>query len=69
MKLGAFLMAGGHHIAGWRHPDAHAHAGVDVEHFIALALMAPHGSAWSPPHPRPTTTPMGWREHSPRSIN
>src|SRR5882762_7015766 len=40
MKLGAFLMAGGHHIAGWRHPDAHAHAGVDVEHFIALAQMA-----------------------------
>jgi FMN-dependent oxidoreductase (nitrilotriacetate monooxygenase family) len=40
MKLGAFLMAGGHHIAAWRHPGAYAHAGVNVEHFIALAQMA-----------------------------
>jgi alkanesulfonate monooxygenase SsuD/methylene tetrahydromethanopterin reductase-like flavin-dependent oxidoreductase (luciferase family) len=40
MKLGAFLMAGGHHIAAWRHPDAYARAGVDLEHFIALAQMA-----------------------------
>jgi FMN-dependent oxidoreductase (nitrilotriacetate monooxygenase family) len=40
MKLGAFLMAGGHHIAAWRHSDAYARAGVDVEHFIALAQMA-----------------------------
>ena len=40
MKLGAFLMAGGHHIAAWRHPDAVAEAGVDVDHFIALTRMA-----------------------------
>jgi len=40
MKLGAFLMAGGHHIAAWRHPDAHATAGVDIDHFIALTQMA-----------------------------
>jgi FMN-dependent oxidoreductase (nitrilotriacetate monooxygenase family) len=40
MKLGAFLMAGGHHIAAWRHPDAHAQAGVDVAHFIDLTRMA-----------------------------
>src|SRR6202789_2267131 len=40
MKLGAFLMAGGHHIAAWRHPDAHARAGVDLEHFIALTQLA-----------------------------
>ncbi|QND52581.1 LLM class flavin-dependent oxidoreductase [Phyllobacterium sp. 628] len=40
MKLGAFLMAGGHHIAAWRHPDAHANAGGDIRHFIALAQMA-----------------------------
>lgn len=40
MKLGAFLMAGGHHIAAWRHAQAYARAGVDVEHFIALARMA-----------------------------
>ena len=40
MKLGAFLMAGGHHIAAWRHPDAVADAGVDIDHFIALTQMA-----------------------------
>ena len=40
MKLGAFLMAGGHHIGAWRHPDAVAEAGVDIDHFIGLAQMA-----------------------------
>jgi FMN-dependent oxidoreductase (nitrilotriacetate monooxygenase family) len=43
MKLGAFLMAGGHHIAAWRHPDAYARAGVDIEHFIAVTQMAERG--------------------------
>ncbi|EJC83029.1 FMN-dependent oxidoreductase, nitrilotriacetate monooxygenase family [Rhizobium leguminosarum bv. trifolii WSM2297] len=43
MKLGAFLMAGGHHIAAWRHPFAHAEAGVDIAHFIALARIAERG--------------------------
>jgi FMN-dependent oxidoreductase (nitrilotriacetate monooxygenase family) len=42
MKLGAFLMAGGHHIAAWRHPEAYARAGVDLEHFIALTQLAEH---------------------------
>jgi FMN-dependent oxidoreductase (nitrilotriacetate monooxygenase family) len=43
MRLGAFLMAGGHHIAAWRHPDAHANAGVDIKHFISLAQTAERG--------------------------
>ncbi len=43
MKLGAFLMAGGHHIAAWRHSDAHALAGSDIDHFIALARIAERG--------------------------
>lgn len=43
MRLGAFLMAGGHHIAAWRHPQAHAHAGVDIDHFIELARIAERG--------------------------
>lgn len=43
MKLGAFLMAGGHHIAAWRHPDAHAQAGSDIDHFIELARIAERG--------------------------
>jgi FMN-dependent oxidoreductase (nitrilotriacetate monooxygenase family) len=43
MKLGAFLMAGGHHIAAWRHPQAHAPAGADIAHFIALTRLAERG--------------------------
>lgn len=43
MRLGAFLMAGGHHISAWRHPDAHATAGVDIDHFISLARIAERG--------------------------
>lgn len=44
MRLGAFLMAGGHHIAAWRHPDAHAQAGTDIDHFIQLAQIAERGA-------------------------
>jgi len=40
MKLGAFLMAGGQHIAAWRRPESHATACVDIDHFIELAQMA-----------------------------
>lgn len=43
MRLGAFLMAGGHHIAAWRHPDADANAGADIDHFIELAKIAECG--------------------------
>ncbi|TPK99499.1 MULTISPECIES: LLM class flavin-dependent oxidoreductase [unclassified Mesorhizobium] len=40
MKLGLFLWATGHHIAAWRHPDAHVTAGIDIDHYIALAQTA-----------------------------
>lgn len=40
MKLGAFLWATGHHIAAWRHPKAHATAGIDIDHYIQLARTA-----------------------------
>jgi alkanesulfonate monooxygenase SsuD/methylene tetrahydromethanopterin reductase-like flavin-dependent oxidoreductase (luciferase family) len=43
MKLGAFLMPTGHHIAGWRHPAAAADAGIDVGHMIRLAQTAERG--------------------------
>ena len=43
MRLGAFLMAGGHHISAWRHPDAFARAGTDIGHFIELARIAERG--------------------------
>ncbi len=40
MKLGAFLMQTGHHIAAWRHPDAQADAGVNFRHYVDLARRA-----------------------------
>lgn len=40
MKLGAFLMATGHHIAAWRHPEAHVRAGIDIDHYVGLARIA-----------------------------
>lgn len=40
MKLGAFLWATGHHIAAWRHPEAHVTAGIDIDHYIRLARTA-----------------------------
>jgi len=32
LRLGAFLMSTGHHVAAWRHPDAVADAGVNFAH-------------------------------------
>jgi FMN-dependent oxidoreductase (nitrilotriacetate monooxygenase family) len=40
LKLGAFLMATGHHIAAWRHPQAEANAGHDFRHYLGLAQAA-----------------------------
>ncbi|RWG84450.1 LLM class flavin-dependent oxidoreductase [Mesorhizobium sp.] len=40
MKLGLFLWATGHHIAAWRHPDAHVTAGIDIDHYIMLVRTA-----------------------------
>lgn len=40
MKLGAFLWATGHHIAAWRHSQAHVTAGVDIDHYVQLARTA-----------------------------
>ncbi|PHN75714.1 LLM class flavin-dependent oxidoreductase [Pseudomonas syringae] len=40
MKLGAFLMATGHHIAAWRHPDVPADAGLDFKHYRHVARVA-----------------------------
>ena len=43
MKLLAFLMQTGGHIAGWRHPRAASHALTDVSYFRALAQTAERG--------------------------
>lgn len=40
LKLGAFLMATGHHVAAWRHPDVPANAGLDFKHYRHLAQVA-----------------------------
>ncbi|MET0186414.1 MAG: LLM class flavin-dependent oxidoreductase [Achromobacter sp.] len=40
IKLGAFLMQTGHHIAAWRHPDAQADAGQNFQHYVDLARIA-----------------------------
>jgi FMN-dependent oxidoreductase (nitrilotriacetate monooxygenase family) len=39
-SLGAFIMQTGHHIAGWRHPDAQADAGSNFRHVVQLAQQA-----------------------------
>lgn len=40
IKLGAFLMATGHHVAAWRHPEVPANAGLDFKHYKHLAQVA-----------------------------
>lgn len=40
LKLGAFLMATGHHVAAWRHPEVPANAGLDFKHYKHLAQVA-----------------------------
>ncbi|MGL4290582.1 MAG: LLM class flavin-dependent oxidoreductase [Phreatobacter sp.] len=43
IRLGAFLMTDGHHVAAWRHPKSDPNAGVSIEHFIRLAKTAERG--------------------------
>ncbi len=40
LKLGAFLMAPGHHVAAWRHPTAHATLGADFRAYARIAQQA-----------------------------
>lgn len=40
MKLGAFLMAPGHHPASWRHPSAAANLGANFKEYVKLAKAA-----------------------------
>lgn len=43
MKLGLFVRPTGHHIASWRHPDAHADANENFDRFIEMAQTAERG--------------------------
>lgn len=40
MKLGAFLMTDGHHVAAWRHPKVKPDSAVSIDHFVGLAKLA-----------------------------
>lgn len=40
LSLGAFLMATGHHVAAWRHPDVPADSGLDFRLYKRLAQVA-----------------------------
>ena len=40
MHLGVFFNHTGHHIASWRHPQADADAGINIEHYVRLAQTA-----------------------------
>lgn len=40
LKLGAFLMSPGHHVAAWRHPDAQADLGRDFAAYARIAQQA-----------------------------
>jgi N-acetyl-S-(2-succino)cysteine monooxygenase len=43
IRLGAFIMATGHHVAAWRHPAAQADAGHNIDHYRDLAQTAERG--------------------------
>ncbi|MCC6776402.1 MAG: LLM class flavin-dependent oxidoreductase [Hyphomicrobiales bacterium] len=43
IKLGMFIRPCGHHIAGWRHPDTQADAGVNFRHMVEIAQTAERG--------------------------
>ena len=43
LRLGAFIMATGHHIAAWRHPGSQVDSGVNIDHYIEVAKIAERG--------------------------
>ena len=43
IKLGMFLRPAGHHIAGWRHPDAWADGGLNFAKYAEMARTAERG--------------------------
>ena len=43
LRLGAFIMATGHHIAAWRHPGSQIDSGVNIDHYIEVAQLAERG--------------------------
>jgi hypothetical protein len=43
MRLGAFVHETGQHVAAWRHPGTHMHAGVSFAEMVETAELAERG--------------------------
>lgn len=43
LRLGAFIMATGHHVAAWRHSGSVVDAGINIDHYVELAKTAERG--------------------------
>ena len=43
LRLGAFVMATGHHVAAWRHPGSVADSGTNIDHYVQVAQTAERG--------------------------
>jgi FMN-dependent oxidoreductase (nitrilotriacetate monooxygenase family) len=43
LRLGAFIMATGHHVGAWRHPGSQSDSGVNIDHYIEVARLAERG--------------------------
>src|SRR5260370_9279150 len=43
IKLGMFLRPAGHHVAGWRRPEAWADGGLDFRKYVEMARTAERG--------------------------
>jgi FMN-dependent oxidoreductase (nitrilotriacetate monooxygenase family) len=43
LRLGAFIMATGHHIAAWRHKGSVVDSGTNIDHYIQVAQTAERG--------------------------
>lgn len=43
MRLGAFLIAAGHHRAAWRHQQTHEATETDIQHFVEMAKISERG--------------------------
>jgi alkanesulfonate monooxygenase len=43
LRLGAFIMATGHHVAAWRHPGSQVDSGTNIAHYVSVAQTAERG--------------------------
>lgn len=43
LRLGAFVMATGHHVAAWRHPGSQIDSGINIDHYVEVAKTAERG--------------------------